>query len=458
MLSAADRIAASEAAVDFAKPPVITDPGKKPDFIAAARRAAQAAAAAPSPERQPRAEIAAMEKPAKLSRLRKLLVAGVAVLIAIVGVHVALRMFQDGGSTVTPPLPQSEQTSPAPPTLLPDADRSKEAPSQAGPLILPVPDAPAKTPPATTPSAPHDVAPDSPPADNPDAAPVQIPGRQSALPQYDITGSLPRRVPPPALSAATVATAAPVQTAAPAQSSTPALAVEKLPATIGGPALRAAAMAGDAAAEFEVAARFAEGHGVPPSNEEAAHWLDRAAQQGLALAQFRLGGLYEKGIGVKKDLVVARDLYTSAAGKGNGKAMHNLAVLYAEGINGPADYRTAAQWFRRAADRGIADSQYNLAILYARGIGVEQNYAESYKWFALGANQGDSDAAKKRDEIASHLDAQSLAAAQAAVQKWAAVQQPDEAISVKPPPGGWDQSPQTAKTKPKSASAKPQSL
>ena len=96
--------------------------------------------------------------------------------------------------------------------------------------------------------------------------------------------------------------------------------------------------------------------------------------------------------------------------------------------------------------------------LYARGIGVEQNYAESYKWFALGANQGDSEAAKKRDEIASHLDAQSLAAVQAAVQKWTAVPQPDDAISVKTPPGGWDLSPQAAKTKPKSASAKPQSL
>ncbi len=464
MPSAADRIAASEAAVDFAKPPVIAEPGNKPDFIAAARRAAQAAAAAaPPPERQPRPEIAAMvkEKPAKSSRLRKLLVAGGAALIAIVGVHVALHMFQDSGSAVAPPPPQSEQTSPAPPTLPPNADQSKETPSQAGPLVLPVPDAPTETSPATTPSAPQDIAPNSPPADNPGAAPPQIPGRQSALPQYgDITGSLPRRVPPPALSAAptTVATTAPVQTAVPVQASTPALAVEKLPATIGGPALRAAAMAGDAAAEFEVAARFAEGHGVPPSNEEAAHWLDRAAQQGLALAQFRLGGFYEKGIGVKKDLVMARDLYTAAAGKGNGKAMHNLAVLYAEGINGPADYRTAAQWFHRAADRGIADSQYNLAILYARGIGVEQDYAESYKWFALGANQGDSEAAKKRDEIASHLDAQSLAAAQAAVQKWTAIPQPDDAISVKTPPGGWDQSPQAAKTKPKSASAKPQSL
>ena len=42
--SPADRIAASEAALGPAKPPVIADPGGKSNFIAAARRAAQAAA------------------------------------------------------------------------------------------------------------------------------------------------------------------------------------------------------------------------------------------------------------------------------------------------------------------------------------------------------------------------------------------------------------------------------
>ncbi len=227
----------------------------------------------------------------------------------------------------------------------------------------------------------------------------------------------------------------------------PAADADKLPATIGGPTLRAAAAAGDSAAEYEVASRFAEGRGVAVSNEQAAHWLQHAAEQGSAPAEFRLGGLYEKGIGVKKDLTKARDLYTAAADKGNGKAMHNLAVLYAEGISGPADYKTAAQWFRKAADRGITDSQYNLAILYARGIGVEQNYAESYKWFTLAANHGDADAGKKRDEIAAHLDTQSLAAAQAAAQKWTAAAQPDEAINVKTPPGGWDM--QAAKPAPK---------
>ena len=233
---------------------------------------------------------------------------------------------------------------------------------------------------------------------------------------------------------------------------------EKLPATIGGPRLRAAAIAGDAAAEFEVATRFADGHGVPANNEQAVRWFELAANQGLAPAQFRLGGFYEKGIVVKKDLAVARDFYAAAAAKGNGKAMHNLAVLYAEGIKGPADYQTAALWFRKAAEYGVKDSQYNLAILYARGIGVEQSYAESYKWFALAASTGDADAAKKRDEVASHLDAQALAAAKLAVQKWAPEPQPENAVSVRVPPGGWDLPEHAERTKTRAVAARPIAL
>jgi localization factor PodJL len=110
----------------------------------------------------------------------------------------------------------------------------------------------------------------------------------------------------------------------------------------------------------------------------------------------------------------------------------------------------ASQLFHKAADRGVSDSQYNLGILYARGIGVEQNLAESYKWFALAADQGDADAGKKRDEVAARLDPQSLVAARLAVQTWTADPQPEEAVSVKAPAGGWDHAvaaPQNAKPK-----------
>ncbi|MEA2928833.1 MAG: localization factor PodJL, partial [Hyphomicrobiales bacterium] len=218
----------------------------------------------------------------------------------------------------------------------------------------------------------------------------------------------------------------------------PALTADKLPAAIGGPALRNAAASGNAAAEYEIGLRYSEGKGVPANLELAVHWFERAAQQGIAPALYRLGSLYEKGQGVKKDLNKARTLYLQAADKGNAKAIHNLAVLYAEGIDGKPDYRIAAQWFRKAADRGVADSQYNLGILYARGIGVEQNLAESYKWFALAANQGDQDAVKKRDDVAARIDQQSLVAAKLAVQTFAVDAPPEDAVTVKAPPGGWD--------------------
>jgi localization factor PodJL len=470
-LSAAERIAASEAVVG-SKPPVIPDPGAgKPDFIAAARRAARAAAAAGSNDSAKKAGAEGPAQPMTLSeRLRTLMVAGAVVVIVLGCFHMASRLFQDGGSAAPPhpqaepphvqtespsahtvPLPQVEKPS-APAMPLPKANPTN-LPTLPLPLPLPGADAaqnpvapPLASPTPTTgggageqsllndPAAPFAMAASIPAA----ADTVPVNGSAAgwmAAPPTDITGALPGLSPQhsPAMAPATG---------------------DKLPVAIGGPALRAAALAGDASAAYEVAVRFADGRLVPANSEEAARWFERAAKKGLAPAQFRLGGLYEKGLGVKKNLIAARDLYRVAADKGHGKAMHNLAVLYAEGIDGAADYHTAAQWFRKAADHGITDSQYNLAILYARGVGVEQNFAEAYKWFDLAANDGDKDAAKKRDEIASHLDQQSLAAARLAAQSWTPQPQPADAITVKAP-AAWDLPANgTSAAKPKARTAK----
>jgi localization factor PodJL len=188
-----------------------------------------------------------------------------------------------------------------------------------------------------------------------------------------------------------------------------------------------------------VATRYAEGRGAPQNFKAAAVWYERAARAGLAPAMFRLGALYEKGSGVAKNLNEARRLYLAAAEKGNANAMHNIGVLYAEGIDGKPDFKAAADWFRKSASRGIADSQYNLAVLYARGIGMDRNLSEAYQWFALAAKGGDADAAKKRDEIATMLDAPTLTAARQHVDGWVADRQPTEAVTVPAPAGGWDQ-------------------
>jgi len=75
----------------------------------------------------------------------------------------------------------------------------------------------------------------------------------------------------------------------------------------------------------------------------------------------------------------------------------------------------AAQWFGLAAEHGLRDSEYNLAILMARGLGTSIDFVAAYKWFALAADQGDSDAASKRDEVSTRLDAATLAKAKEAV-------------------------------------------
>jgi localization factor PodJL len=223
---------------------------------------------------------------------------------------------------------------------------------------------------------------------------------------------------------------------------------ERLPDGIGGPVLRAAALKGDPAAAYEVGVRFAEGKGIAADLDQAAKWYDRAAQAGVVPAIFRLGTFYEKGLSVKKDVDVARRYYAQAAERGSAKAMHNLAVLDADGGGKGANYKSASTWFRKAADRGVAESQFNLGILYARGIGVEQNLAESFKWFSLAAAQGDADAGRKRDDIAKRLDVQSQAAARLAIQTFTVEPQPDDAVNVAAPAGGWDSAPAPATGKP----------
>ncbi len=182
--------------------------------------------------------------------------------------------------------------------------------------------------------------------------------------------------------------------------------------------LRQAALAGDPNAVYELGARIADGRGLTRDVGLAARLLERAAEHGSAPAQYRLAGLYEKGMGVTRDPAQARKWYERAAEQGNAKAMHNLAVLLAEGSNGKPDYAVAVEWFRRGAEHGIRDSQYNLAILLARGLGTGQNLPQSYMWFAIAAGQGDEDAGKKRDEVASRLSATDLKGAKAMVDEW----------------------------------------
>jgi localization factor PodJL len=406
----AERIAASEAALAS---PTVPPANAKATFIAAARRAARAAANiedAPAMDPDPEGSSGRPQAIASLIAKHRgaLMIAGAGVALLIGAAHFL------SGFAGSPEAVKLNSLRPPPSAMALPSDLDES-------VVAPLPD------PETLPPNPGRRS-QSKPDEDALLSPLPSPGLDR-----DIVGALatsPRSEPTPQ-----TAFGAPASTGPTDPGPTPS---ELLPAAIGGPTLRAAAASENPAAEFEVALRYAEGRGVPQSFEMAARWFERAADHGLAPAQFRLGCLYEKGQGVKKDLETARRLYLSAADRGHAKAMHNLAVLYAEGIDGKPDYKTASQWFRKAADHGVPDSQFNLGILYARGIGVEQNLPESYKWFSLAAQQGDQDAAKKRDEVATRLDPQALVAARLAAQTFTVDPQPEEAVTVATPPGGWD--------------------
>ncbi|MGI9477821.1 MAG: tetratricopeptide repeat protein [Hyphomicrobiaceae bacterium] len=190
------------------------------------------------------------------------------------------------------------------------------------------------------------------------------------------------------------------------------------PAMIGPLSLRLAAANGEASAEFQVAARFADGKGVKQDFDAAIKWYTRAAGRGFALAQYRLGTFYERGLGVDKDFHRAQVWYQRAASNDNIKAMHNLAVLAAGSSIGKPDYATAAQWFTKAAERGLADSQFNLAILYQNGLGVPQDDTRAYKWFKLAAAGGDQEAVRRVAELAGQIGKAQVKRTEDELRKW----------------------------------------
>lgn len=191
-----------------------------------------------------------------------------------------------------------------------------------------------------------------------------------------------------------------------------------LPEGLGPLPLRDAALNGDARAQFEVAAIFAEGRAVPQDLAASARWYERSAAQGFAPAAYRLGNMYENGSGVAVDLVKAQFWYEKAAGYGNRMSMHNLASILAGGALGEQDFAGASVWFEKAAGLGLTDSQFNLGMLYARGLGVPQDLASSYKWFSIAADAGDEDAMQARDDVARSLDAETVSRLQADLSNW----------------------------------------
>ena len=364
----------------------------KSDFIAAARRAAQAAAAEAETSKVRLDKVATATKSGlggifKKHRKASLMAVGGVVLI-LAGLQLGRAFLDEGSSVAATSTPEELEMEAADVAAADLPDAGFEATATEAPPARSVDNAPALA-----------------------SEPTGAVATALLPPEEDMAEDLS------AMPAAPASTAPEMETAS-AAPATPAPASITVPADAGPIALREAAEQGDPKALFEIGARYHEGRGTAANPQAAAKWYEMAAEAGFAPAQYRIGNFYEKGTGVERDIKKAKTWYHMAAEQGNASAMHNLAVLHAMGADGTTDNESAGRWFVKAAELGVKDSQFNLGILAAKGVGVPQSLEDSYKWFALVAQGGDKDAASKRDEVANALRPEQLTKARAAVELW----------------------------------------
>ena len=152
--------------------------------------------------------------------------------------------------------------------------------------------------------------------------------------------------------------------------------------------LRADAERGDAAAQYWLGVRYANGRDVTRDHEEAVAWFRRAAEQGYAAAQYNLGVSYETGRGVPQD-----DGEASAWYHPGGRAREPGGAGQPRGHVRPRPRRPAERWrgdrvaAAGGAEQGDAVAQFNLGRMYADGRGVPSDDVTAHMWFNLAASR-----------------------------------------------------------------------
>ena len=92
------------------------------------------------------------------------------------------------------------------------------------------------------------------------------------------------------------------------------------------PLLETLANTGNPAAQYQLAALYRSGNGVPKNHERAFALLHKAAQQSHRQAEYNLGAMYENGWGTPASEADARHWYSKAAAQGHPMALEKLNI------------------------------------------------------------------------------------------------------------------------------------
>lgn len=165
-------------------------------------------------------------------------------------------------------------------------------------------------------------------------------------------------------------------------------------------AVRKAAKAGNAEAQFRLGVMYGNGDGVALDHDQARDWFERAARQGHENALITLAWMYANGTGVTADEDRARELYLEAARRGSAKAQYVVATMYRFAQYGvEKDMQKAVEWYLKAADQGMPTAQFALGKMLMEGKGVVRDDAAALQWLSLAHVNG----SKRAEDYVKHL-------------------------------------------------------
>ena len=126
---------------------------------------------------------------------------------------------------------------------------------------------------------------------------------------------------------------------------------------------QAAADAGNAGGQINIAQMLIKGQGVPADIAKGLSLLQTVAATGNSGALYTLGDLYSRGGPVAIDAAKAIDYLTKSVVAGNAGANVRLGEIYRDGQILKSDMKISTAYFRKASEAGLTDG----ALAIARG-------------------------------------------------------------------------------------------
>jgi len=129
-------------------------------------------------------------------------------------------------------------------------------------------------------------------------------------------------------------------------------------------------------------------------NEAEAFWLKIKESSGknYAAAAYNLAILYQNGHGLFRYDGADLEWYKRAANSGSAAAQFNLGGLYYHGERVPRNINNVIFWWAQAANQDHAEAQYNLAILLTDNKFFARDPGRAQAWLALAAENGHAEA------------------------------------------------------------------